>query len=203
METLRSKAQAQKKTVFKTIFDSPHSQWPILDDATEAELLKRSLEELARFSGQLSRSTSRPKGAKRAKLEETTDFPILVGLNQTTRELEKKTLAAVLACRADLLHSQLLHHLPFQARLSGCRLVPLPKGSANEISALLGLPRVTVIGIREHPDTMNLLKTIRNRIPEETADLSAYQKLIIKRVPVQSKKSKSPRKPLERTRRNK
>ncbi|PJF17560.1 ATP-dependent 6-phosphofructokinase [Paramicrosporidium saccamoebae] len=166
--TLSSKT-LKKKTVFKTVFDTPHTQWPKVDEATSKDVLTRSISEFSRL---------RPKTGN--------DSPVVIGLNEVTRCLEARTLAGVLACRDDLQYPQVVAHLPFQSRLSGALVVALPAGSAGELSTLFGIKNVSVVGIRRVPEMEAYIEYLKKRLPPNE-DLSVYQSLVIHRIPVESK----------------
>lgn len=194
MESLGKRAKAAKRTVFKTVFDSPLLQWPRVEgESLGRELLAQSIAELARFSPSLTRSPPRPR-SKRPRPRPSTETgtparegPLVIGINQVTRALEAHKLGAVLACRDDLPFGQLLHHIPFQCRLAGCLAVPLPRGSAVELASLFNLPRVTVVGVRkDHPEVDKYLQFLRSKLPPQDMDLSQYQALRIHRIPVVS-----------------
>lgn len=174
------------------------------------ELVPRILTELGKYASRLPRS--RPKSSEqhehspKRKRTEAPDpqeeVPLVVGLNQVTRALERRELAAVLACRDDLTHAHILHHVPFQCRLGDCLPVALPKGSAHELSVLLGVPSVTLVGIKIGPACAPLVQLLRSRIPHTpSTDLSVYQSLAVSRVAATPREDKAARKTARKARR--
>ena len=194
MEPLGKKAKTIKRTVFKTAFDSPLLQWPKIDhELVGKEILARSIAELAKYASLLARP-SKDSRRKRPRLSESNklpESPLMVGINQVTRALENNCLGAVLACKDDLTFGQILHHIPFQCRLVGCPVVPLPKGSASELASLFNLPRVTLLGIKKDcPELDQFLQYLRSKVPTPEHDLAHYQALCIQRIPVVSNSSR-------------
>lgn len=142
------------------------------------------------------------RGAKRAKTEGDASgppCPIVVGFNQVMNALEAGRLAVLLACREDLVHPQVLHHLPFQCRLAKTTLVPLPRGASKEFEQLLNLPRVSVLGFAQEGESeeyRQFLKLVQSRVPSATPDLAEYQSLCLQRIPVTPRDKKGPRRKL-------
>lgn len=155
---------------------------------------------VTRYASALGRRPSSPKRTsgrgrvKRAKTERDANTPvappcpIVVGFNQVMNALEAGRLAVLLACREDLVHPQVLHHLPFQCRLVKTTLVPLPLGASREFEQVLNLPRVSVLGFAQEGDLgeeyRQFLKFVQSRVPSATPDLAEYQSLCLHRIPV-------------------
>lgn len=167
------------------------------DEPTGKEILCRLLNELSRYTKILGRPKTEP-GEPKSKRSKTISepCPFVVGFNQVTRQLERDNLIAVFACKGDLVHDQLLHHLPFQCRLNEVTLVGLPAGATTELTSLLGIPNITVIGvIREGSQSLvAFLNFINARIRANEGDgqddLSRYKALCINRIAIPKMEAK-------------
>lgn len=101
-----------------------------------------------------------------------------------------KELVAVLVCKDDVTHARIFQHLPFLGRLCHLPVLPLPKGSAEELGTLFGLPSCAVVGIlRDHSvgadghwELEEFVKYLVGIAGESvSADTSQYRELIINR----------------------
>lgn len=187
-----------QKVVFKTAFDSPFIQWPTLDVQLSYTIQSQSLRYLAPMASLLPRRPDQPKKTDLPSLPKrrktlTSKRPIIIGLNEVTKALESGQVSVVLACKEDIPHARLLQHLPFLCRWHDALPVALPKGTAPQLTALLGLPKITVIGIRrDEPALQEFVNFLKSVISLPALDLAAFPPLALKRIDFTRRKEKKP-----------
>jgi ribonuclease P/MRP protein subunit POP3 len=118
-------------------------------------------------------------------------------------EIETQDLVeAVFVCTSDGQPSELHAHLPVLCKLASqggrkpVKLVPLPKGAETRLAAALGLPRVSVVGLKsgaENSDTlMGILGTILDVYVPWLEDQAVFKetkvKVVMSAIPAAPKK---------------
>lgn len=195
--------------ILEANFSAPR---PVIEVSVAKDILRAALDIVARYGSHLKRSTIKRErnASKRFKTEHATPpSHIITGFNQVMNALEGGTLSLILACREDLANPQILHHLPFQCRLGGVTLASLPAGASEELQSLLDIPKISLVGFtnqdcKEPKDKeyMEFLNFVQKRVPKMTADLSEYQSLCVRKVPIVTgekigrKKDKSSKSPI-------
>lgn len=125
---------------------------------------------------------------------------LVIGLNEVTRALELGLLDLIIACPDDLEKAHLLlHHIPLQCLLQSCMLLPLPRGSAEELGRLLikntssKCKRLYIVGVTKGsiPDLLKFAKTVlpsQDFIGSKNSDdlLQTYKSLVVKQVQIES-----------------
>ncbi|CAG8739125.1 5153_t:CDS:2, partial [Acaulospora morrowiae] len=77
----------------------------------------------------------------------------------------KEPLRIIFVCKADISPAHLISHLPIMASIADVLIVPLPSGSSKVISSHIGIPTVTVLGIKKiSPEFDNLHVLIREKV---------------------------------------
>lgn len=161
----------------------------------QAEIAKHmnSLRRRDNYEDPVSFSREVPDSVKRRKKDQKVKCPFALGLRQVTRMLDRDQIGLVFVCKDDLACPQLVQHLPFQCRLKGIPVVPLPVGSSSQLASTLGINDLSVIGVRKVNDgtdsetiafVENIKEAFKDSVSPLQLQLSKYQDLTIKTIAI-------------------